>query len=233
MRKISTFALGLVVGICVTAGGVAGAATYLKATPKTVKLVTGSNQTSIEAMTVNNKLYIPVRDAGNSFGYEVTGVTSSTVTFSVGTKIPSSTPSSTKASVNSTGGEFVSDLHDKYSTNGKIDATKIALAIAAGEFSVNAQDSKSKQSLLHYVVLEDNFALYSVIKVNGLNPNLQDANGKTALMLSVINENIFYFGELTNTYKSDATLKDSSGKTALDYATKGTSTYNGLQAYMM
>ncbi|MEK4006329.1 hypothetical protein [Paenibacillus sp. FSL H3-0333] len=234
MKKISTFALGLIIGICVTAGGTVGAATYLKATPKSVSLITDSKQTSVEAVTVNNKLYLPVRDAGNSFGYQVTDVTSSTVTFKAESSASNnSTTSTTKTGVNSNGGEYVKGLYKNFSTNGKLDANKIKLAIAAGEFSVNAQDSDSKNSLLHYAVLEDNFALYSAIKVNALNPNLQNAEGKTPLMLSVINESIFYFGELTNIYKSDATLKDNAGKTALDYATKGTSTYNGLQAYMM
>ncbi|OMD10716.1 ankyrin repeat domain-containing protein [Paenibacillus odorifer] len=237
LKKIPTFTMGLVLGITLTAGTAVGAATYLKATPKTMKIVVGDSQKSVEAMNVNNKLYVPVRDAGNSFGYSVSGVTASTVTFAegvttnsegTGTNTGNSNTASTKV-----GGEYVQGLHDKYSTDGKLDAKKVALAIAAKEITVNAQDKETGNSLMHYIIIEDNFALYSVIKVNSLNVNLMNYEGKTPLHLAVINENRFYLGELQNEYRADAKIKDISGKLPIDYATKGTSTYNGLQGYMM
>ncbi|ASA22768.1 ankyrin repeat domain-containing protein [Paenibacillus donghaensis] len=236
MKKVSTFALGLIVGVTLTAGTAVGAATYLKAIPKTVKIVVGNNQSSVEAMNVNNKLYVPVRDAGNSFGYSVAGVTSSAVTFKEGATTTAKSGDATKnvsTATTKTGGEYVQGLHDKYSTEGKLDANKIKVGIAAGEITANSIDKETGNSLLHFVVLEDNFAVYSIIKVNALNVNVQNSSGQTPLMLAVINESIFYQGELTNQYKSDATIKDNAGKQAIDYATKGTSTYNGLQGYMM
>jgi hypothetical protein len=235
MKKIPTFALGLIVGVTLTAGSAVGAATYLKATPKTVKIVVGSNQKSVEAMNVNNKLYVPVRDAGSSFGYSVSGVTSSTVTFTEGiTVTPSATTGTSTGNTGTvnTGGEYMQGLHDKYSTDGKLDAAKVKAGITAGEITVNAQDENGN-SILHWVVLENNFAVYSVIKVNALNVDLQNKEGQTPLMLSVINENSFYYGELTNHYKSDATLKDNSGKRAIDYTKEGSSTYIALKFYMM
>ncbi|WP_405168306.1 hypothetical protein [Paenibacillus sp. FSL H3-0286] len=238
MKKIPTFALGLIVGVTLTAGTAVGAATHLKATPKTIKIVVGSNQKSVEAMNVQNKLYVPVRDAGDSFGYSVSGVTSTTVTFaegvtnttnsaSTGTKTGNTNASSTKA-----GGEYVQGLHDKYSTDGKLDAEKVKAGIAAKEITINAQDKETGNSLLHYVVLENNFAVYSVIKLNALNVNLQNNEGKTPLMLSVINENHFYIGELTNYYKADAKIKDNEGKQAIDH-TENSSTRADLKLYML
>ncbi|OME41410.1 ankyrin repeat domain-containing protein [Paenibacillus odorifer] len=240
-KKIPTFTMGLVLGIALTAGTAVGAATYLKATPKTMKIVVGSNQKSVEAMSVNDKLYVPVRDAGTSFGYQVSSVTSSIVTFKEGSTTATNksvdvgmTDKRNNATTSSkTGGEFVQGLHDKYSADGKLDAKKVALAIAAKEITVNAQDEETGNSLMHYAILEDNFALYSVIKANLLNVNLINYEGKTTLHLAVINENRFYLGELQNEFRADAKIKDNSGKLPIDYATKGTSTYNGLQGYMM
>ncbi|OMD75293.1 ankyrin repeat domain-containing protein [Paenibacillus odorifer] len=250
MKKIPTFLLGTIVGVTLTAGTAVGAATFLKANPKTVKIVVGSNQKSVEAMNVQNKLYIPVRDAGDSFGYSVSGVTSSTVTFNqasstgnVGSNAnkPNTSNNSTVTNNTSTnnikpekaGAELVENLHDKYSTDGKLDAKKVALAIAAKEISINAQNKDDGNSLLHYVVLEDNFAVYSVIKLNDLNVNLQNSEGQTPLMLATLLENNFYFGELTTTYKADATIKNNEGKQAIDLAEKGKSYYIELRAYMM
>ncbi|OMD78247.1 ankyrin repeat domain-containing protein [Paenibacillus odorifer] len=235
MKKIPTFALGLIVGITLTAGTAVGAATYLKATPKTVKIVVGSNQKSVEAMNVQNKLYVPVRDAGDSFGYSVSGVTSSTVTFAegvttnsagTGTNAGNENTSSTKA-----GGEYVQDLHKKYSTDGKLDAEKIKAALAAKEITINVQDKETGNSLLHYVVLEDNFAVFSVIKVNALNVNLQNKEGQTALILAVIEKSDFYTSEMKN-LKAKATIKDNSGKQAIEYAEKNSAIETGLTTYM-
>lgn len=237
MKKIPTFALGLVVGIALTAGSAVGAATYLKATPKTVKIVVGSNQKSVEAMNVNNKLYVPVRDAGFSFGYSVSGVTASTVTFAEGIVVtPNSvTTEVSKGSTETTkaGGEYVQGLHDKYSTDNKLDANKVKAAIAAGEITVNAQNKEDGNSLLHYVILENNFAVYSVIKINALNPNLQNDLGQTALMLAIKDKNNFYYGELMTQLRADATIKDKEGKQAINYTEKGSDEYIKLQGYMM
>lgn len=244
MKKIPTFLLGTIVGITLTAGTAVGAATILKATPKTVKIVVGSNQKSVEAMNVQNKLYVPVRDAGDSFGYSVSGVTSSTVTFNQGVKTGNTTPADNKSNTSTTnsptntkpekaGTELVDRLHDKYSTDGKLDANKVKAGIAAKEITVNAQNKEDGNSLLHYVVLENNFAVYEVIKVNLLNPNLVNSEGQTPLMLAVLNENIFYLGELTNVYKSDANIIDSKNKKAIDYSKKNSSTYIDLEAYML
>ncbi|QWU13408.1 hypothetical protein SAMN04487895_10374 [Paenibacillus sophorae] len=234
MKKISTFALGLIVGATLTAGSVVGASNSLSAIQKSVKLVVDGKSTTVSAMNVNNKLYVPVRDAGNSFGYSVTGVTSSTVTFKEGTTATSSVSNGTNIgskTASSTGGRYVEGLHDKYSTNGKLDADKIKVGIEAGEITVNAQDKETGNSILHYVVLEDNFAVYQVIKVTGLNVNLQNKDGKTPLMLSVVYENDFYFGEILDELKADTTIKDKNSKTALDYAKKNSSYYNALFIY--
>jgi hypothetical protein len=238
LKKISTFSLGLVVGITLTAGTTIGAANFLKATPKTVSIVVGSNKASVSAMNVNEKLYIPVRDAATSFGYSVSGVTSTTVTFAEGktavttnSGIASTTTGNTVTT--QAEGQYVDKLHDKYSTDGKLDANKVKMGIAAGEITVNSQDAETGNSLMHFVVLESNFCVYSVIKVNNLNVNLVNNEGQTALMLAVINENDFYYGELTNHYKSKAAIKDNSGKIALDYAKKNSSFEIGLEAYML
>lgn len=239
MKKIPTFLLGTIVGITLTAGTAVGAATYLKATPKTVKIVVGSNQKSVEAMNVQNKLYVPVRDAGYSFGYSVSGVTSSSVTFtegvttSVNSAATGTNTGNTNASSTKAGGEYLQGLHNKYSTDGKLDAKKVKAGIAAGEISVNSIDKETGNSILHFVILENNFAVYSVIKVNALNPNIVNSEGQTPLMLAVINENIFYLGELTNVYKSDANIIDSKNKKAIDYSKKNSSTYIDLEAYML
>ena len=235
MKKISTFTIGLLTGVAVTVSGVAGAATYLKATPKTVKIVVGSNQKSVEAMNVNDKLYVPVRDAGSSFGYSVSGVTSSTVTFAEGVAINTmgtGTSTGSTATTNA-GGEYVQGLHDKYSTDGKLDAKKVKAGIAAGEISVNSIDKETGNSILHFVILENNFAVYSAIKVNALNPNLVNSEGQTPLILSVINKNAFYLGELTNAYKSDASIVDSHGKRAIDYTEPNSSENSRLIFYTM
>ncbi|WP_405168512.1 hypothetical protein [Paenibacillus sp. FSL H3-0286] len=237
MKKIPTFALGLIVGVVSTAGTAVGAATYLKATPKTVKIVVGSNQKSVEAMNVQNKLYVPVRDAGDSFGYSVSGVTSTTVTFAEGVTNTTNSASTgtntgnTNASSTKSGGEYVQGLHDKYSTDGKLDAEKVKAGIAAGEISVNSIDKETGNSILHFVILENNFAVYSVIKVNALNPNIVNSEGQTPLHVAAIADIPFYLGELTNYYKSNPNIKDNSGKQAIDYVTNS-STKTGLTSYM-
>ncbi|MNB98291.1 hypothetical protein D3C75_455390 [compost metagenome] len=232
MKKISTFSIGFLTGIAITVSGVAGAATYLKATPKTVKIVVGSNQKSVEAMNVNNKLYVPVRDAGESFGYSVSGVTSSVVTFSEGAVDSSTTTgTSTGSTANKTGGQYVEGLHDKYSTDGKLDANKIKVGLAAGEITVNAQEKESGNSLMHYVVIENNYYAYVAIKTSKLNVNLQNNEGQTPLHLAVINKNSFYFGELQD-LQANPNVKDKNGLLPIDYAGDSTVFVTGLKSYM-
>ncbi|WP_405169287.1 hypothetical protein [Paenibacillus sp. FSL H3-0286] len=236
MKKISTFALGLIVGISLTAATSVGAATiYLKAIPKTVKIVVGDSQKSVEAMNVNSKLYIPVRDAGDSFGYSVSGVTSSAVTFQEGVSVGSSETGSNKSKTESSnvGGEYVQGLHDKYSTDGILDVDKVKAGIAAAEITVNAQDKETGNSLLHYVIKENNFAVYNVIKVNSLNVNLQNKEGNTPLHTAIIEKNNFYFGELINQYKADAKIKNNQTKQPIDLSEKNSSEYIMLKGYMM
>ncbi|MEK4451301.1 stalk domain-containing protein [Paenibacillus sp. FSL L8-0506] len=237
MKKIPTFMLGLVVGITLTAGSAVGAATYLKATQSNVSLVVNGQKTSLtdKPVNVNGKLYLPVRDTAKVLGYEVNSVTSSSVSLveSNAASNSNTATSNSNSSTNNKTGDYVDNLHELYSTDGKLDAEKVKTGIASGKLTVNSQDKETKNSLLHYTVLEDNFAVYSVIKVNALNTNLQNSEGKTSLHLAVIIQNDFYFGELITAYRADAKIKDNSGKLPIDYATKGTSTYNGLQGYMM
>jgi hypothetical protein len=246
MKKISVFSIGLLTGIVVAASGVAGAATYLKATPKTVKIVVGSNHSSVEAMNVNDKLYVPVRDAGVSFGYNVSGVTSSTVTFnkastgSVGST--DNKPNTSNSNNNTTnnannnntkaGAELVEGLHDKYSTDGKLDANKVKAGIAAKEITVNAQDKETGNSLLHYVVLENNYAAYLAIKLNALNVNVVNNEKQTPLHFAVKEKNSFYFGELKE-LKANPNLKDNFGLLPIDYAGNNTVFVTGLEGYML
>jgi FOG: Ankyrin repeat len=234
MKKISIFSIGLLTGIVITVSGVAGAATYLKATPKAVTIDVDGKKASISAMNVENKLYIPVRDAAASFGYSVSSVTSSAVAFTEGKTVTTNSVGTGAGTVNTTttGGQYVENLHGKYSTDGKLDAAKVKAGIAAGEITVNSQDKETGNSLLHYVVLEDNFAVYSIIKVNALNVNLQNNDGRTPLHLAVINERIFYLGELKD-YKADPTIKDNAGKRPIDYADPKSTTYDSLFAYML
>lgn len=239
MKKISTFVLGLVVGVSLASVTAVGASSYLKAIQSNVSLIVNGEKATLsdKPMNINGRLYLPVRDTANALGYSINSVTSSSVGLSeYGSKGSSSVTSnnnqtSTSKPSTQTGDKYVTNLHEKFSTDGKLDANKIKLGIAAGEITINSQDSNGK-SILHYVVEENNFAVYQVIKLNGLNVNLTDSNGQTPLHIAVEKENRFFLGELTSTYKSDATIKDKNQKQPIDLAEQGSSIYNNLKIYM-
>lgn len=248
MRKIATFALGVVVGGVLFSGVAVGAANYLKASVYNVKIVVDNKEAKLtdQPLNVNGKTYLPLRDTANVLGYGVSSVTSSKIELksegtstsmprnpNIGKTNKNNNSGNTATEPNSSKGEYVKDLESKFSTDGKIDANKVKLAIAAGEISVNAQDEATGNSLLHYAVIQDNYALYQVIHVNALNPNLQNKDGQTPLHLAVINENRFYFGELTGDLKADATIKDNSNKRPIDYAGKDSTIEVVLKIYMM
>lgn len=230
MKKIKNFSLGLIAGVVLTSSTVVGATTYLKATPKTIKIVVGNSQQSVSAMNVNNKFYIPVREAANSFGYQVKDATSSVVTFQEGVVIPSGN-TTTNSNSTKVSGVYVENLRDKYSSDGKLDASKVKKALESGEINVNVQDKVSKTSLLQFVIEEENFAVYQLLKTSALDVNLIDAKGQTALFTSVLANNNFYYGELTNHFKADPNIKDKNGKTILDLIGEDSSLYISLKTY--
>ncbi|WP_256975014.1 stalk domain-containing protein [Paenibacillus amylolyticus] len=245
LTKLPTFMLGAIVGVAVTAGSAVGAATYFKATQSNVKIVVDGSQAKLSEspLNVNGKLYLPVRDTANALGYSVQSVTTSQVSLkesatSSNTTSPSNnntsgTPSNSTNN-NSTSNKKVNNLKETYSTDGKLDAEKIRTALNNGTLDVNSVDSASGNSLLHLVVLENNFEAYKAIKRNALDPNIQNTTDKqTPLHLAVINNNSFFRGELLDNLKVDATLKDSNSKQAIDYTEKGSSDYYRLQIYMM
>ncbi|MGV2886807.1 stalk domain-containing protein [Paenibacillus taichungensis] len=244
VSKIPTFMLGAIVGVAVTAGSVAGAATYFKATQSSVKIVVDGSQAKLSEspMNINGKLFLPVRDTASAMGYSVESVTSSQVSLkesstSSNTSTPSNNNTSTtpNSSINTkpTSSKKVSNLKETYSTDGKLDAEKLRTALNNGTLDVNSVDSETGNSLLHLVILENNFEAYKAIKRNALDPNIQNNEKQTPLHLAVISNNSFFRGELLDNLKVDATLKDSNSKQAIDYTEKGSSDYYRLQIYMM
>jgi hypothetical protein len=231
MKKIPTFLLGTLVGVALTCSTVVGAANYLKATAKDVKLTVGNKVTSVSAVNVNNKLYIPVRDSGEAFGFHVADVTSSAVTFKEKNSSTTTSNSATSTSSKNQGDNYVTGLEKNYSVDGKINAEKVALGIASGELTINSADADSGNSLIHYAVLQDNFALYQVIKKNDLNVDSINKQQQTPLHFAIINKRAFFLGEL-KTLKADPNIKDSNGKLPIDYAEPNSSDYNSLKVYM-
>lgn len=241
IKKIPTFTLGLLVGVLLTAGTAVGATAYLKATQSNVSLIVDGTQAKLSdsPVNVNGKIYLPVRDTANALGYSVESVTTSAValkevktenttkqTNSDTTKSSTST-NDTKTSNNTTTSKIVNNLKETYSIDGKFDVEKIKTAISSGELTINSQDSATGNSLLHYVVLENNYELYKVIKKNALNPNIKNNDGQTPMHIAAIKENRFYMGELKD-LKVDLKIMDNSSKMAIDYAEKGSSVYNSL-----
>jgi len=236
--KIPTLLLGVVIGATLTSATAVGAANYLKANIYNVKIVVDNKEAKLtdQPLNVNGRTYLPLRDTANALGYGVSSVTSSKIELKSDGSTPatsstSTTDKTTTSTTNNAKGEYVKDLENKFSSDGKIDANKVKLAIAAGEISVNAQDEATGNSLLHYAVLQDNYSLYQVIHVNALNPNLKNKDGQTPLHLAVIEKNRFYLGELKD-LKVDANIVDNASKKAIDYATDS-SIKAGLQAYML
>ncbi|PIH57173.1 hypothetical protein CS562_22555 [Paenibacillus sp. LK1] len=240
--------LGAIVGVVATAGSVAGAATYFKATQSSVKIVVDGTQAKLSdsPLNVNGKLYLPVRDTANALGYSVESVTSSQVSLKEGTSTSQSTTNSNitngqnssnsitpSSSNNTTTSKKVNNLKETYSTDDKLDAEKLRTALNNGTLDVNSVDSVTGNSLLHLVILENNFEAYKAIKRNALDPNIQNNEKQTPLHLAVISNNSFFRGELLDNLKVDASLKDSNSKQAIDYTEKGSSDYYRLQIYMM
>ncbi|WP_340031123.1 stalk domain-containing protein [Paenibacillus sp. FSL K6-1122] len=247
-KKLPTFLFGAVVGVAVTAGTAVGAATYLKATQSNVKIVVDGTQAKLSEspMNIGGRLYLPVRDTANALGYSVESITSSQVSLKEGVTANSTTNTGptgvqfgtvvttpSNNNTNTTASKKVKDLKEIYSTDNKLDAEKIRTALNNGTLDVNAQDlSNGGNTLLMYVVEENNYEAYKAIKRNALDVNVQRDDGKTALMLTVITKNDFYFGEMTN-LKADAKIKDSSKKQAIDYADDNSTEQRYLKIYMM
>ncbi|RPK29381.1 ankyrin repeat domain-containing protein [Paenibacillus xylanexedens] len=244
--KLSTFTLGMIVGITVTAGTAVGAATYLKATQSNVKIVIDGTQAKLSdsPINVNGRLYLPVRDTANAMGYSVESVTSSQVSLKEGTTVSTTTNSGSNGSNNSSSGttvttpsntnntstsKKVNNLKETYSTDGKLNAEKIRTALNDGTLDVNAQDSNDGNTLLHYTIIENNFEAYRAIKRNALNVNIQNAQGETPLMVAISTDNRFYFGELLDGFGADVYLKTNSGKTALDISEKGSTYHDSIR----
>ncbi|MFW5433180.1 stalk domain-containing protein [Paenibacillus apiarius] len=238
MKKITILITGIFIGVALSAGTVVGATTYLKATQSNVKLVVNDTEATLSnpPLHVNGKLYLPVRDTANALGYSVQSVTRSTVTLKEGiSQDTSAQTNESKAKTNSDKKEnqMVKNLKETYSADGKLDAAKLKEALNDGTLDVNAQDSDTGMTLLHYVVLEDNYEAYKAIRRNDLNVNIPDNNGQTPIFLSVIHKNHFYFGELRDDLNADFMIKDSEGKQAIDYADKNSTFYLSLRAEMM
>lgn len=246
VKKLPTFLLGAIVGVTVTAGTAVGAATYLKATQSNVKIVVDGSQAKLSEspMNINGKLYLPVRDTANAMGYSVESVTSSQVSLkegvsassttsngSTGNSVNNSNNSNNSTTTNNSGGQYVQGLHEKYSTDGKLDAAKVKEAITTQKITVNTQDKDTGNSLMHYVVLENNYSLYLSIKRNALDVNLLNNQKQTPLHLAVINKNSFYYGELEQ-LKANPNIEDKNGLLPIDYAEKNSVFDIGLDAYM-
>ncbi|WP_336764960.1 stalk domain-containing protein [Paenibacillus sp. USHLN196] len=251
ISKMSTFTLGLIVGVTFTGATAVGAATYLKATQSSVKIVVDGTQAKLSdsPLNVNGKLYLPVRDTANAMGYSVESVTSSQVSLKEGIAASSTTNSGSTGSNNSSSGtttvttpsnnnnnstssKKVNNLKETYSTDDKLDAEKIRTALNSGTLGVNDQDNDTGKTLLMFVIEENNYEAYKAIKRNALNVDIQDKQGNSALHIAILESNVFYFGELLD-LKADATLKNKSGKRPIDLTEKNSSEQIMLKGYMM
>ncbi|WP_019420053.1 stalk domain-containing protein [Paenibacillus sp. OSY-SE] len=237
MKKITILITGIFIGIALSAGTVVGATTYLKATQSNVKLVVNDTEAKLSnpPLHVNGKLYLPVRDTANALGYSVQSVTHSTVTLKEGISQNTSAQtndSKAKENIQKKENQMVKNLKETYSTDGKLDAAKIKEALNNATLNVNAQDTDTGNTLLMYVILEDNYEAYKAIRRNDLDPNIQNKDKQTALHIAVTNRNLFYRGELLDELKVDASIKDASGKQAIDYTEKDSPDYFRLYMYM-
>lgn len=244
ISKLPTFMLGAVVGVTLTAGTAVGAATYLKATQSNVKVVVDGTQAKLSdsPLNVNGRLYLPVRDTANAMGYSVESVTSSQVSLKESATSSNTTTTTTNSSnttpnnstaTNSTTSKKVKNLKETYSTDGKLDAEKIRTALNNDTLDVNATDSTNgNNTLLMYVIEENNYEAFKAINRNALDVNVQRDDGKTALHIAVLEKNSFYFGEIMDK-KPSVTMKDSDGKIPIDYSEKNSSFNLRLNAYML
>ncbi|MCY9517217.1 stalk domain-containing protein [Paenibacillus apiarius] len=237
MKKLTILITGIFIGVALSAGTVVGATTYLKATQSNVKIVVNDTEAKLSnpPVHVNGKLYLPVRDTANALGYSVQSVTRSAVTLKEGiSQNTSAQTNESKTKTNSVKKEYqmVKNLKETYSTDGKLDAAKIKEALNNGTLDVNAQDTDTGNTLLMYVILENNYEAYKSIKHNDLNPNIQNKDKQTALHLTTINKNYFYRGELLDDLKVDASIMDAAGKQAIDYTEEDSTDYFRLYIYM-
>lgn len=243
LSKVPTFMLGAIVGVTVTAGSAVGAATYLKATQSNVKLVVDGSQAKLSEspLNVNGKLYLPVRDTANAMGYSVESVTSTQVSLKESVTDSSSVTSPTNntpttpsnpTNTNTTASKKVKNLKETYSTDGKLDATKIRTALDNKSLDLNAVDQDTGNALIHYVIEENNFEAFKAIKRNALNVNVQNSLGQTPLHIAILNNSSFYLGELKD-LKANADLKDNNGSKPIDLAKKNSPNYISLEAYML
>ncbi|MBN3522249.1 hypothetical protein JSQ80_00015 [Paenibacillus apiarius] len=204
-----------------------------------IKVVVGENQAKLSdsPLNVNGKTYLPLRDTASALGYSVQSVTSSEITLKEKTKVNTEKEQKNKAKNDKTKTTIqtvkMKNLKETYSTDGKLDAAKLKEALNDGTLDVNAQDADTGITLMHYVVLEDNYEAYKAIRRNELNVNIPDNNGQTPIFLSVIHKNHFFFGELRDDLNADFMIKDSEGKQAIDYADKSSTFYRSLRAEMM
>ncbi|MFW5433178.1 stalk domain-containing protein [Paenibacillus apiarius] len=237
--KTPAFLLGLFVGAILTAGTAVGAATFYKATPMNIKVVVGENQAKLSdsPLNVNGKTYLPLRDTASALGYSVQSVTSSEITLKEKANVDKEKVQKNTAKNDKTKTTIktvkMKNLKETYSADGKLDAAKLKEALNDGTLDVNAQDADTGMTLMHYVVLEDNYEAYKAIRRNDLNVNIPDNNGQTPIFLSVIHKNHFFFGELRDDLNADFMIKDSEGKQAIDYADKSSTFYRSLRAEMM
>ncbi|MFW5433183.1 stalk domain-containing protein [Paenibacillus apiarius] len=236
--KAPAFLLGLFVGAILTAGTAVGAATFYKATPMNIKVVVGENQAKLSdsPLNVNGKTYLPLRDTASALGYSVQAVTSSEITLKEKANVDTEKDQKNTTKNDKTQATIktvkMKNLKETYTTDGKLDAAKIKEALNNGTLDVNAQDADTGLTLMHYVVLEDNYEAYKAIRRNDLNVDIPDNNGQTPLFLSVIDQNSFFFGELRDELNADVMIKDSEGKQAIDYADKTTTFYRALKFKM-
>ncbi|MFE6075787.1 ankyrin repeat domain-containing protein [Paenibacillus sp. NPDC057886] len=243
VSKIPTFMLGAIVGVVATAGSVAGAATYFKATQSSVKIVVDGSQAKLSEspMNINGKLFLPVRDTANAMGYSVESVTSTqvslkeSVTNSSSVTSPTNNTSTTPSNptnTNTIASKKVKNLKETYSTEGKLDATKIRSALDNKTLDLNAVDQDTGNTLLHYTIEENNFEAFKALKRNALNVNIQNSLGQTPLHIAILSNSSFYLGELKD-LKADANIKDNDGNLPIDLAKKNSPNYISLEAYML
>ena len=165
-------------------------------------------------LNVNGKLYLPVRDTANALGYNVQSVTSTTVTLKEGSASTVSSNNNTdSASSNSTkptNSKTVKNLKETYSTDDKLDASKIRVALDNKSLDLNSKDADTGNTLLHLAILENNFEAFKAIKRNALDPNIQNSQGDTPLHLAIKENSSFYLGELKD-LKADANIKNNEG----------------------
>ncbi|RXZ78212.1 hypothetical protein EBB07_29600 [Paenibacillaceae bacterium] len=232
-RKLPMFVAGTLFGLAISVGSIAVAANAeLVAKVFNRKIVVDGKELKLEdkPLIINNKTYLPVRNIAEGLGYNVT-LNEKQIELKTKTVVNNTTTNNDQSKVSNDKGEYVKDLNNIIKHEDKLDVNRIKSAIAANEFSINVQDKETGYSLMHYVVLENDFTLYSYLKANKANFELQDNEGRTPLHISVIEKNNLYFGELTNEFRVKTKTKDNYGKTASDYAEQNSTFFRALKNY--